>query len=316
MSPKKLIAVTGATGAQGGGLARAILNDPSSEFRVRAITRDVNSDKAKELARLGAEVVAGDVDDEASLVKAFEGAHGVFCVTFFWHHFWAAQEIAQAANMAAAAKKASVRHVIWSSLEDTRRYLPIDDPRMPTLQEKYNVPHFDGKGEADNLFRAQGLSLTILLTSFYWDNFIFFGLGPKKGEDGRLAITFPMGSAKLPGISAEDIGKCAYGIFRAGGEYIGKTVGVAGGHLTGTEMSEGFSRLFGQPVGYNAVDPDLYRSFGFPGADEMGNMFQFKRDFEREFVGARDLNVARKLNPELQSFDVWLDQNRERIPQE
>lgn len=316
MSPKKLIAVTGATGAQGGGLARAILNDPSSEFRVRAITRDVNSDKAKELARLGAEVVAGDVDDEASLVKAFEGAHGVFCVTFFWHHFSAAQEIAQAANMAAAAKKASVRHVIWSSLEDTRRYLPIDDPRMPTLQEKYNVPHFDGKGEADNLFRAQGLSLTILLTSFYWDNFIFFGLGPKKGEDGRLAITFPMGSAKLPGISAEDIGKCAYGIFRAGGEYIGKTVGVAGGHLTGTEMSEGFSRLFGQPVGYNAVDPDLYRSFGFPGADEMGNMFQFKRDFEREFVGARDLNVARKLNPELQSFDVWLDQNRERIPQE
>jgi len=316
MSSKKIIAITGATGAQGGGLARAILNDPNSQFSVRAITRDVNSDKTKELAQLGAEVVAGDVDDQASLEKAFEGAYGAFCVTFFWHHFSAAQEIAQASNMAAAAKKANVKHVIWSSLEDTRRFLPIDDPRMPVLQEKYNVPHFDGKGEADEIFRKLGLPVTVLLTAFYWDNFIYFGLGPKKGPDGKLAITFPMGSARLPGIAAEDIGKCAYGIFKQGSEYIGKTVGIAGAHVTGDQMAAGFSKILGQSVSYNAVDPDVYRSFGFPGADEMGNMFQFKRDFEKEYVAARDLSVARSLNPELLTFDAWLEQNKAKIPLE
>jgi uncharacterized protein YbjT (DUF2867 family) len=316
VSDKKIIAVTGATGAQGGGLVRAILNDPDSQFRVRALTRDVNSDKAKELVRLGAEVVAADLDDEASLEKAFEGAYGAFCVTFFWHHFSAEQEVAQATAMANAAKKANLKHVIWSSLEDTRRLLPIEDPRMPVLQEKYNVPHFDGKGEADNEFRKLGLPLTVLLTSFYWDNFIHFGLGPKRGADGNLAITFPMGSSKLPGIAAEDIGKCAYGIFKKGGEYIGRTVGIAGGHLTGTQMAEAFSKTLGQAIRYNAVEPDLYRSFGFPGADEMGNMFQFKRDFEKQFCGARDLNTARSLNPELLTFHAWLEQNKELIPLE
>jgi len=314
MSSKKIIAITGATGAQGGGLARAILNDPHSEFSVRAITRDVNSDKAKELARLGAEVVHGDVDDLASLEKAFAGAYGAFCVTFFWHHFSAAQEIAHATNMAAAAKKANLKHVIWSSLEDTRKLLPTSDPRMPVLQEKYNVPHFDGKGEADEVFRKQGLPLTILLTAFYWDNFIYFGLGPKKGPDGKYAITFPMGDARLPGLAAEDIGKCAYGIFKKGSEYIGKTVGIAGGHLTGAQMADSFTRHLGTPVGYNAVDPDVYRSFGFPGADEMGNMFQYKRDFEEQYVAARDLTEARALNPGLLSFDSWLEQNKAKIP--
>jgi len=316
MSSKKIIAITGATGAQGGGLARAILNDPNSRFSVRAITRDVNSDKAKELARLGAEVVQGDVSDQNSLEKAFEGAYGVFCVTFFWHHFSAAQEIQHAVNMATAAKKANVQHVIWSSLEDTRKLLPISDPRMPVLQEKYNVPHFDGKGEADNEFAKLGVPLTILLTAFYWDNFIYFGLGPKAGPDGKLAITFPMGDARLPGIAAEDIGKCAYGIFQKGDEYIGKTVGIAGGHPTGRQMADGFTRVLGQPVVYNAVDPDVYRSFGFPGADEMGNMFQYKRDFEKQYVAARELTVARSLNPEILSFDSWLDQNKAKIPLE
>lgn len=87
MSEKKVIAVFGATGAQGGGLARAILADPDGGFAVRAITRDPDSEKAKELAAAGAEVVAGDVDDEGSLASALAGAYGAYCVTFFWAHF-------------------------------------------------------------------------------------------------------------------------------------------------------------------------------------------------------------------------------------
>src|SRR5690349_13533234 len=149
----KIIAVTGATGAQGGGLVRAILADPSGGFKVRAITRKADSDKAKALAAAGAEVVAADLDDPASLERAFAGAHGAYCLTNFWEHFSPEKELAQAGNMAQAAKKCGVRHVVWSTLEDSRRFIPLSDDRMPTLQGKYKVPHFDAKGEADELFR-------------------------------------------------------------------------------------------------------------------------------------------------------------------
>jgi uncharacterized protein YbjT (DUF2867 family) len=314
MAEKKIIAVVGATGAQGGGLARAILYDPSHQFTARVLTRDPNSDKAKEFARLGAEVVAADVDDAESLKRAFQGAYGAYCVTFFWNHFSPDKELANAAAMADAAKHAAVQHVIWSTLEDTRRWVPLSDNRMPTLMGKCKVPHFDAKGEADHLFTDRALPTTFLLTSFYWDNFIYFGMGPKKGPDGKLAITLPMGDKKLPGIAAEDIGRCALGIFKRGQEFIGKTVGIAGEHLTGAQMAAAFSKALGKEVVYNSGPPEVFRSFGFPGAEDLGNMFQFKRDFEEYFCGARNLAFSRSLNPALQTFDQWLALNKTRIP--
>jgi len=316
MAEKKIIAVVGATGAQGGGLVRAILSDASSGFTARAITRDVNSDKAKGLAKLGAEVVAADVDDVESLKRAFTGAYGAFCVTFFWEHFSPEKEFAQATAMAKVAKHAGLEHVIWSTFEDTRKWVPLSDNRMPTLMGKYKVLHFDAKGEADQVFTELGLPTTFLLTSFYWENLIYFGMGPKKGTDGRLAITFPMGDKKLPSIAAEDIGKCAYGIFKKGREFIGKTVGVAGEHLTGAQMAAALTQALGQEVRYNDVPPEVYRGFGFPGAEDLGNMFQFNRDFEEVFCGPRNPSVARALNPSLQTFDGWLAQNKSRIPLE
>ena len=316
MADKKIIAVAGATGAQGSGLVKAILSDPNGGFAACALTRDPNSDKAKGLAELGAAVVAADVDNLESLKEAFKGAYGAFCLTFFWEHFSPEKEIAEAKAMAEAAKHAGLQHVIWSTLEDTRKWVPLGDNRMPTLHGKYKVPHFDGKGEADKVFTELGVPTTFLLTSFYWDNFIYFGMGPKKGPDGELAITFPMGDKKLPGIAAEDIGKCAYGIFKKGREFIGKTVGIAGERLTGAQMAAAFTKALGQKVRYNDVPPEVYRSFGFPGADDLGNMFQFKRDFEQYFCGARNPDVARALNPSLQTFDRWLAQNKSRIPLE
>ena len=313
MAEKKVIAVVGATGAQGGGVVRAILADKDSGFTARAITRNVNSDKAKALAASGAEVVAANVDDEASLRRAFEGAYGAFCVTFFWDHFSVEREQAEAAAMARAAKAAGVQHVIWSTLDDTRKFIPLDDPRMPTLHGKYKVPHFDGKGEADQYFRDAGVPTTFLLTVFYWDNFIYFGAGPKAGPDGTLALTMPMGDKKLPSMAAEDIGKCAYGVFKRR-DLIGQTVGIAGGHLTGEEMAAGMSKALGVPVRYNDVPPDVYRSFGFPGADDMGNMFQFKRDFNDYYCKSRSIEFARSLNPELQSYEQWLAANAKAIP--
>ena len=314
MPDKKVIVVAGATGAQGGGIARAILKDPQGGFSVRALTRDVTSAKAKELQSLGAEVVSADLDDLESLKRAYRGAYGAFCVTFYWAHFSPEKELAEASAMASAAKSAGLQHVIWSTFEDTRLRVPLSDDRMPTLMKKYKVPHFDAKGEANGVFSKAGAPTTFLLTSFYWDNFIYFGSGPKRGPDGKLALTLPMDDKKLPGIAAEDIGKCAYGIFKKGTQFVGKTVGIAGEHLTGQQMAEKLSRALGQEVRYNNVPPDVYRSFGFPGADDLGNMFQYKRDFNQEYCGARDLSFARSVNPELQNFDTWLARNAKLIP--
>jgi uncharacterized protein YbjT (DUF2867 family) len=311
---KKIIAVVGATGAQGGGLVRAILDDKNGPFTARAITRNVNSDKARALADAGAEVVAADLDDVKSLKQAFEGAHGAFCVTNFWEHLKPEKEIAQARNMAQAAKDAHVKHVIWSTLEDTRESIPLSDDRMPTLMGKYKVPHFDGKGEANAIFTQLGVPTTFLVTSFYWENFIHFGMGPKKGQDGKLAITLPLGSKKLAGIAAEDIGKTAYAIFEDGDDMIGKTVGIAGGHLTGEQMAKSLSKALGQSVSYNAVSPAAYRAFGFPGAEDLGNMFQFNSEFEQDCCDARNISETKSLNPELQTFDRWLGENKSRIP--
>jgi uncharacterized protein YbjT (DUF2867 family) len=312
MTSKKIIAVIGATGQQGGGLVRAIHAHPESEFVARAITRDVNSDKAREIAVLGAEVVQGDIDDAESLGRAFDGAYGAFCVTFFWGHFSPAKELEQARAMATAARDAGVQHVIWSTLEDTRKRVPLSDDRMPTLQGQYKVPHFDAKGEADAIFTKLGVPVTFLLTSFYWDNFIHFAMGPARGADGKLGITLPMGESKLPGIAAEDIGRCAYGIFQRPG-LIGQYVGISGEHLSGSEMAAGFAEIAGEEVRYNAVDPEAYRHFGFPGADDLGNMFQYKRDFEESYRAPRDVERSRQLNPSLQSFSAWLLENRGKI---
>lgn len=314
MSSKKIITIFGATGAQGGGLARAILNDPNSEFAVRAVTRDIHSERAKELAGMGAELVAADIDDKASIQKALEGAYGAFFVTFYWAHYSPEKEISEAHNMAEAAKAAGIKHAIWSTLEDTRKWVPLESDQMPTLMGKYKVPHFDGKGEADKFFTDLGVPTTFLRASFYWDNFIYFGAGPKKGPDGFLYLTFPLDDKKMAGIAAEDIGKCAYGIFKKGSELIGKTIGIAGEHLSGEEMAKGLTKALGQEVRFNNVTPETYRGFGFPGADDLGNMFQFYRDFEKDVNSIRDVTLSKELNNELQNLEQWLEKNGNKIP--
>ena len=307
---KKLITVFGATGAQGGGLARAILADPGGEFAVRAVTRKPDSDHAKALSSAGAEVVAADLDDAASVARAMQGAYGAFCITNFWEHFSPDKELAQAATLAASAADAKLQHVIWSTLEDTRKTVPVGSGRMPVLMGKYNVPHFDAKGEANHFFLDRKLPVTLLHTAFYWDNFIHFGMGPAAGPDGKLAIALPLGEAKMPGIAVEDIGRSALGVFKAGVAAVGPSIGIAGEHLSGEEMAAAFSKLLGQPVTYNAITPEAYRGFGFPGAEDLGNMFQFKRDFETAYRAARSVEATRKLNPALMNFEQWLTANR------
>jgi len=310
----KVIAVVGATGAQGGGLVRAILNDPQCKYRARALTRDPASDKARALASLGAEVVGADLDDARSLKKAFAGAWGAYCVTNFWEHFSPQREIAQAGNMAEAAWHADLEHVIWSTLEDTRILVPLGDDRMPTLMGEFKVPHFDAKGEANSEFSDREVPTTLMLTSFYWDNLVHFGMQPKRAADGKLVFALPIADRPLPGIAAADIGKCAYGIFRAGRKYIGKTVGIAGEHLTGRAMAAALGDALGEAVDYQAISPDAYRALGFPGAEDLGNMFQYKVEFNKAFCRARDVDESRALNPDLMTFRTWLEGNKDRVP--
>ena len=314
MADKKIIAILGATGSQGGGLARAILADRMGAFGARVLTRDPKSEKAQELAKLGAEVVKVDANNRNELRQAFDGVFGAFCVTFYWEHFLPEKELAQAAAMATAAKMAGVKHVVWSTLEDTRLKVPLKDKRMPTLMERYKVPHFDAKGESDRVFQQAGSPTTYLRTSFYWENFIYFGLGPKRQPDGTIALTLPMDDKKLPGIAADDIGRCAYGIFRKGMEYIGQTIGIAGEHLTGTQMAAAFTRALGQEVRYDAVTPEEYRGYDNPAAKDVANMFQYIRDFNSEFCGARNVETSRSLDSDLLNFERWLAKNKDRIP--
>jgi uncharacterized protein YbjT (DUF2867 family) len=312
MSTKPIIAVIGATGAQGGGLAHAIQQDPAKRFALRALTRKTDGAAARALAAQGAEVVAADMDDEKSLARAFAGAHGVFAVTNFWEHLSPERELAQAANIARAAKAANITHIIWSTLEDTRQFVPLSDTRMPTLMGRYKVPHFDAKGEADAFF--SGLPVTYLRTVFYWDNLIHFGMGPRRDADGKLIFVLPMGDRKLPGIAAADIGPCALALFARGDAAIGQTVGIAGEHLTGAEMAAELSRALGEPVTHYAMPFGDYAKLGFPGADDLANMFQFNHDFATAYCASRPVAKTRELYPGLQTFRQWLERNVQKVP--
>jgi uncharacterized protein YbjT (DUF2867 family) len=307
MTDKKLIAVVGATGSQGGGLVRAILADPAREFAVRALTRNPQSAKSQELAAAGAEVVQADLDDEASVRKAFEGAHGAFVVTNDWVERTAEEEAArprgqmeleQAEIAARAAQEAGVAHVIWSTLEDTREHFG-DDDRVPSLDDgKYKVPHFDAKGEGNELFVKYGVPTTFLQTAFYFDSMAIPGVGPVRGEDGKLVITLPMADQPLSGIASEDIGR---------------TVSIAGEHLTVDQYAAKLTEALGEEVTYRPLTWDQFRALGIPSGVEMANMFQFYAEDSERFTGDRDLAVVRELNPELKSFDDWLGEHKDEL---
>jgi uncharacterized protein YbjT (DUF2867 family) len=239
MTEKMIIAVVGATGSQGGGLVRAILADPQGPFTVRALTRNADSGKARELASQGVEVVEADLDDEASVRKAFDGAYGAFVVTNFWAQRTPEQEkartraemeLAQAAAGARAAKDTGLRHVVWSTLEDTRPHFERLGIDIPTVFDSYKVPHFDAKGEANAFFTELGVPTTFLQTTFFYESFLI-GQGPHRDENGELVLTIPMAGNKMALIAADDIGKTALGVFRRGDDFIGKTVSIAGALL-------------------------------------------------------------------------------------
>ncbi|MFB6719406.1 NmrA/HSCARG family protein [Kribbella sp. NPDC056345] len=320
MTERKLIAVVGATGSQGGGLVRAILDDASGAYAVRALTRSAQSPSAQALAAQGAEVVEADLDDEASLRAAFDGVYGAFVVTNYWVQRTPAEEAArtraemeldQAGNAARAAKAAGVKHLVWSTLEDTREFFGDRDD-VPSLDDgRYKVPHFDAKGEADEVFRTTGVPTTYLRTTFYFDAFLQ-GMEPKRDADGKITITFPMSDKPLSGVASDDIGRTALEILKRP-DLIGETISIAGDHLTGHQYADHLAAALGEPVTYQPPTWNEFRTYGFPMAIEMANMFQYYAENHEEFTGDRNLDAVRELNPHLQSFDTWLSLHKDEL---
>lgn len=293
---KKTILVTGATGAQGGGVARAILKE--NKFRVRILTRNANSQKAQMLKRAGAEIAEGDMEDPQSLAKAMKGVYGVFAITSFWEHY--AKEYQLGVNLIDAASAANVQHFVMHTLDD---YYKLSRGR-------FSVPQCDIKAALENYVRDSTLPSTFVRTAFYYEN--FFSMFPlQKGEDNSFYFGFPQGDTRLAMTSAEDVGGVVHTIFEDPAHFTNRVVGVVGEDYTCDEYAAIMSRVLRRNIRYNYVPRDVYASYGFPGAEEMANMFEVQRLFVQDRTG--DLMESYRLNPSMQSFEAWVERNKYRF---
>lgn len=296
-SSDRTIVVVGATGAQGGGVARRLLEE--GRFAVRALTRHPDSDRAAALRAAGAEVVAGDLSDPESLRAALRGCYGVFGVTNFWEHFGGEAE--QGRNLIdAVAATEGIEHFVFSTLPSAKK---ISGGEL-------DVPHFDIKAELEDYARQKGLPATFVHVAFYYENFLSF-FPPQKQEDGTLSFGFPQGDTPLAAVSVEDTGGVVSAIFDKPDEHRGKVVGVVGDDLPPAEYAAALTRVLGKKVVYNHVPREVFAAFGFPGADDLASMF----DFNRRFIPNRQAELAesRRLNPGMQTFEAWLNKNKDQF---
>lgn len=306
MNERRIITVLGATGVQGGSVARALLADGG--FAVRAVTREAGA--AKALTDLGAEIVVADLYDRDSLRKAFDGAYGIYMVTPFFNHLSPEKELEEVGNLIAAATATGPRHVIWSTLEDSREDIPDEYPALPKFENGYNVPHFDVKGGvADKLFAESGLPVTYVRLSNYFENLLVFD-PPIRKADGSIIVPLPIGDATMSSMAPEDVGKAVTAIFRRPAETIGQTLGLSGQYLTGKDIAEAFSEVLGVPVTYEPLSHDEYRKLDFASAKEMGNMFQYYTDFGHRVLARRDRELTRSLVPNPVTLKEFLAKRR------
>lgn len=290
----RTILVTGATGAQGGSVARYLLS--SGKFGVRALTRHPDSQAAKALEQAGAEVVQGDFDDRKSVERALEGCYGAYGVTNFWEHFEKEYDLGK--NLVDAVAQSGVTHFVFSTLPHCKKI----------SSGKVEVPHFDLKAQLEEYARGLKLNATYIHCAFYFENFLTF-FPPQKQEGGTFAIGFPQGDVPLAGVSVEDVGSIVAPVFDRPDEYLGKVVGIVGDDLTGEQYAEKMTRVLGTKVIYHHIPRDTFAAYGFPGAEDLANMFEFNR----LFIANRqaDLQACRAINPKMQSFETWLKSHKD-----
>lgn len=296
MNSKNIILVVGATGAQGGSVARALLS--RGKFAVRALTRKPDSAAAQELRSLGAEIVQGDLDDVSSLRAALEGVHGVYGVTNFWEHF--AHEDVQGRNLVNAVSEAKVQHFIFSTLP------PIAKETNGALKS----PHFDIKAEHEELARSLNIPSTFIHVPFYYENFLYF-FPPRPAGDGTYQFGFPNGDTPLAAMSVEDVGAVVAPMFEEPSRWIGKTVKLAGDEIPAAEYAAIMSRTTGATIQYAYVPREVFAALGFPGAEDLADMFEYYRLHIPS--RAQDVESCRALAPVLQSFAAWAAKNEGRL---
>ncbi|NWY90766.1 NMRL1 protein, partial [Loxia curvirostra] len=281
-------------GAQGGSVARALLDDGS--FKVRAVTRSPRKKEAAELRRRGAEVVKADQDDEASLERALAGAYGAFIVTNFWEHCSKEKEIEQGRRLAELSKRQGLHHVVFSGLENVHQ---LTGGRLEVL-------HFDGKGVVEEHFQKIGVPTTIIRLPFYFEKFLSI-FKPQKAPEGgdTFVLELPMGDTPMDGMAVEDLGPIVLCLLKSPGEYIGQVIGLSTGKLTEAEYAAILSRQTGKTVTASKISPEEYEKQDFPGAKELAAMFRF-------YALKPDRNVAltMKLNPKWHTFQQWLGDNK------
>lgn len=293
MNQKKTILVIGATGAQGGSVAKALLAE--NNFAVRILTRNGQSEKALALQQAGAEVVTGDLDDRESIKYAMKDCYGVFGVTNFWEHF--EKECQQGKNLIDSVKEMNIEHFVLHTLPD---YNKLSNGKYPT-------PHCDIKAALQAYTNSQNIPSTFVQVAFYYENFFtFFPL--QKSADGSYSFGFPQGDTKLAMVSIDDLGLVVAAVFNHPAEYIGRTVGVVGADDTCYEYAAVMSRVLEKKVSYQYIPRDEYAALGFAGAEELANMFEV----QRLHIPQRQIDLIESygLNPALQPFAHWVSKNK------
>src|SRR5688572_16895614 len=278
----KIIAVTGATGQQGGAVARKLLADG---WKVRALTRDTDKPAAQELKALGAEIVPGDMEDRAQLDAAFQGAYGVFSVQNFWlPNVGYDGEIRQGNNVADAAKAVGVQHLVYSSVGAAHRGM--------------GQKHFESKWLIEQHIYSLDIPYTILRPAAFFENFNWERAAILNGTFNAIGLR-PEKERQL--IAVEDIAVFVALAFANPEQYLGRTIELAGDALTESQLADTFAKVIGRPVKLSL--PQAGESWGDPEA--MKAMFNF---FNGKAYDA-DIPALRKLHQGLLTFEQYLRKN-------
>lgn len=294
---KTTVLVIGATGAQGGSVARHLLHRPQ-HFRVRAMTRDPHSRRAQAMRQAGVDVVYGDLEDLDSLRTALIDCHAVFGVTDYWEHY--ELEYTQGRNLIEAVITSRVRHIVLST-----------QPPASTISHRtLAVPQYDLKAHLETYVRDTALPASFVHIAFYYDNFLREFL-PKRQDDGRYCIQLAQDDVPLAAVAAADIGGIVATMLADPPTFIGQTIGIVGDDLPPADYARIMSDISGIPIDYQSVHYTEFAESGRPGAREWAAQFEFNRRYVPQ--RAADLARCQQIYPALRSFATWLRPHAERL---
>jgi len=288
---KPTLLIFGATGAQGGSIVDYL--EATNKFQLRAVSRNVKSEKALALRKRGVEMVTGDfVTGIPSSV--YQGVYGIFLVTNFWDPSSMGKEWEQSIPVIDAAFAAGVKQFVYSTLPNC----------FKESNGKYEVAHFTTKGKVEDYIRSKGFQYSAFpAPAFYYQNFQTF-FPPKADENGNLSITMPV-TSKIATFDVSQIGGEVSAIFVNPEKYNGQFIPICAENQSPQYYIDAISEKIGKKVTLNAVTVEEFSAFPFPGAQELGEMFAWFNEYG--YYGKQDAQIGKKIDPSLRSFKEWLN---------